>query len=258
MSDEPKRKRERKPKQKVQQPGCASVGPTPSDENADTPPPGQSVADSTPAGLLHSAEAADPLRAEMPQAEQADPFAGLFDPEPATPAGEVLPTPPDAPTTKPIAQAPRAALTKAYDVNTARELIEFVRSGATIKKACEQFNLSRKVLRAWAKARPEFAEEFERAKQDGIDHLAESALEQIANEQSPQRARVQLDAVKWLASVGNPAKYSEKLQMNVTHGLDVKGAVELAEARRRAMLKREPIEGEATREIEDEDNDGET
>jgi hypothetical protein len=183
-------------------------------------------------------------------------FTGLFDDEPPAAGNdsdtlaELLDDAPEPVSTDralmerapgEIVEAPRRAK---YTPDLARQIIEHVRAGNTITQTCATFDITRQSLRAWAKKYPEFGTEFEKARLDGIDHLAESTLEAIRTEESPHRARVLFEAVKWLCSVGRPRKYSDRLMMDIQQTIDVKGAVELAEARRRAMLQRESIDVE--------------
>lgn len=63
----------------------------------------------------------------------------------------------------------------------------------------------------WLRTKPEFCEQYEKAKQESADALVDDMLH-FADERSenPQRSRLQVDTRKWIASKLKPKKYGDK------------------------------------------------
>lgn len=182
---------------------------------------------------------------DEPTADSADELLA----NPARGLADILGDPPPVATDQELTERSPGAVEPSgrgkYSPETALQIIEHVRAGNTVTSTCQKYGMTRQTLRAWSKKYPEFGRELEKARLDGVDHMAEAMLELVKSEESPHRARVIFEAVKWLCSVGRPRKYSERLMLDVQQTLDVRGAVELADARRRAMLQRDPIDVES-------------
>lgn len=70
-----------------------------------------------------------------------------------------------------------------------------------------------------------FAEKYARAREDQADHYADEIIGIADTEEDPNRARVRVDARKWVASKLKPKNYGEK----VAHtGADGEGPVAMA------------------------------
>jgi hypothetical protein len=70
----------------------------------------------------------------------------------------------------------------------------------------------------WREADPNFASEYARARDEGMDRLAELAADEACAKHAPhdvQAARLALDARKWFASKVAPRRYGDKLEQKV-------------------------------------------
>ena len=64
--------------------------------------------------------------------------------------------------------------------------------------------------------RPEFSEQYARAREVQADVLADEVIEIADTEPDPNRARVMIDARKWLAGKLRPKKYGDHLKLDHT------------------------------------------
>ncbi len=97
----------------------------------------------------------------------------------------------------------------------------------------------RTVLR-WADEIEGFGDEYTRARNAQGEHL-DAEIDRIAatatDKDSAAAARVQIQALIWRASKQAPAKYGERVDLNVEHNFDLIAMVE--RGRRRALEARE-------------------
>jgi len=63
----------------------------------------------------------------------------------------------------------------------------------------------------WLGRHEEFAKLYARAREDRADLLAEEIVQICDEEEDPQRARVRMDARKWVAAKWHPKRYSDKM-----------------------------------------------
>lgn len=76
-----------------------------------------------------------------------------------------------------------------------------------------------------------------RARQDGVDAMADAVPHIADNEPDPQRARNMIEARKWLAGVVKPREYGPRMDLTITPGAN---PAELeAEGRNRLRLMRD-------------------
>lgn len=96
------------------------------------------------------------------------------------------------------------------------DILARMAAGHTLSSICKTEGYpAAPTVRLWAikDEPPGFAERYARARQLQADAIAEDALD-IADEcKDPIKARLQVDTRKWLASKINPAKFSDKQQL---------------------------------------------
>lgn len=80
-----------------------------------------------------------------------------------------------------------------------------------------------------------FFTQFEEARQEGLEHLADALIHMSDEYEDVQRARLKSDNHKWLLSKRKPGTYGDKLDVNVNQTIDIGPALE--EAKRRSQLK---------------------
>lgn len=128
-----------------------------------------------------------------------------------------------------------------YTLELAARICEQLASGMSLRTVCKADDMpNASTVFLWIQRHKEFREQYDRAKEESADALAEEMLD-IADEGSNdwmenndpdnpgyrangehiQRSRLRVDTRKWYASKLKPKKYGEKL--DVEHG----GAVSL-------------------------------
>lgn len=72
----------------------------------------------------------------------------------------------------------------------------------------------------WLRTKPEFCEQYTRAKEESTEAFSEDMLE-IADDKTgdPQRDRLRIETRKWLASKLKPKKYGDKIAVGGTDDL---------------------------------------
>lgn len=80
---------------------------------------------------------------------------------------------------------------------------------------------------------PVFSESFERARHEGLEHIADNLLVVADEYADVQRARLKSDNAKWLLSKRKPKIYGDKIDVNINQTIDISGA--LSEAKQRAL-----------------------
>lgn len=163
---------------------------------------------------------------------------------------ETAPKPkkPRKPAVKPKATAKPAAVRapgrpSVYSDKTAAQLCEYIADGKSLRTACAMPGMpsTATVMRWLSDERPEFREQYARAREAQADLLAEQIL-QIADDGTNDsqtdddgnvrvdqdviaRSRLRVDARKWLASKMAPKKYGDKLALG---GADDLGPIQTA------------------------------
>lgn len=88
-----------------------------------------------------------------------------------------------------------------------------------------------KTVLNWLSAYPSFAAEYARARERQADLFASQIIEIADTEEDANRARVMIDARKWYASKLKPKVYGDKLDVAVSHTLDLTNALDEARGR---------------------------
>lgn len=116
--------------------------------------------------------------------------------------------------------------------------IELAEQGHTIKYIREELCLTQSAFSSYLKRHPDYNAMFTRARQDGLEELADS-LQTIADEvEDVQRARLKSENLRWILSKRKPQVYGDKIEVSGNVTIDIGQA--LAEARARASLPTMP------------------
>lgn len=103
-----------------------------------------------------------------------------------------------------------------YTPERAELLCQYLAQGMSLRTTCKQEGMpDPATVFSWMRKYPEFLKRYEQAKQESSDALAEELLD-IADEGNPtdtQRARLRVDARKWLMAKMKPKKYGEQLDL---------------------------------------------
>lgn len=128
-------------------------------------------------------------------------------------------------------------------------IIQTITSGWTVQAALDDHLVSRYDYDKALRKDPIKSKAHARARQDGVDAMADEVPHIADTDLDPQRAKNRMDARKWLASVVKPREYGQRLDLTVTPGLN---PAELhAEGLARARLMRDSAAPLTLQPIED-------
>ena len=89
--------------------------------------------------------------------------------------------------------------------------------GDSLRVICSDDDMpARSSVFKWLAERPEFADQYAHARDAQADALADDILQIADTELDPQRARVRVDARKWLAAKMKPKKYGDQMRTELT------------------------------------------
>lgn len=99
----------------------------------------------------------------------------------------------------------------------ADEICERLSEGESLRSICDAPNMpSKAVVFRWLGGNDAFRDQYTRAREAQAEALADE-ITQIADEEpDPARARVRVDARKWVASKLKPKKYGDKVTQEHT------------------------------------------
>lgn len=111
------------------------------------------------------------------------------------------------------------------------DVIQDVECGHPLTIAAKNSGISVNQFFVAIKEHPGLAELFQEAVKNRAQVLADETINIADTDPDPSSARVRVAARQWLASRDNPDKYSEKLNVEVTHKVDLRAAMEAARNR---------------------------
>lgn len=133
--------------------------------------------------------------------------------------------------------SPRVGRPSEYTEAVALQICERLADGESLRAICRDEHMpGRSTVFQWLAANKSFADQYAHAREAQADALFEDILEiaddnsgdvkvvgdderEVCNTEFVQRARLRVDARKWMASKLAPKKYGEKLDLS--HGGDV-------------------------------------
>ncbi len=117
--------------------------------------------------------------------------------------------------------------------------IELATNGEPLKRIIGEICSSEYEFFVYRQHNPEFAAEFECARQEGLEHIADGLITIADDYQDVQRGRLKSDNAKWLLSKRKPSIYGDKVDIHVSQTIDITHA--LQEARSRALPAPDPL-----------------
>ncbi len=78
---------------------------------------------------------------------------------------------------------------------------------------------------------PDFRNQFEQARQEGLEHIADGLITIADDYTDVQRGRLKSDNAKWLLSKRKPSVYGDKVDIHVSQTIDISHALSEARAR---------------------------
>lgn len=114
------------------------------------------------------------------------------------------------------------------------EIIDLAVEGKPIAHIINYLEITASQFWYYKKHNPRFLENFDLARQEGLEHLADSLINIADEYEDVFKARLKSDNLKWLLAKRKPHTYGEKIELNINKTIDISGALE--DARKRALL----------------------
>jgi len=139
-----------------------------------------------------------------------------------------------------------------YTEILADDICERIAKGKSLINICGELNLSYSQVMVWLKKYPDFTDNYARAREAQADWYADEIISVIDNAKSDrneiERAKVKIEALKWVASKLKPKKYGDKIDL--TSGGDrieipIYGGLSVS-AKERKILEGEVVAQEST------------
>uniref|UniRef100_A0A6M3JTF1 Terminase n=1 Tax=viral metagenome TaxID=1070528 RepID=A0A6M3JTF1_9ZZZZ len=103
-----------------------------------------------------------------------------------------------------------------FNQTTADNILARIANGDSLDKICKEPDFpSKQTIFKWRRENEEFGNDYARAREDQADTYADKILDIIDNEPDSNRARVKVDAVKWIASKLKPKIYSDYARRDI-------------------------------------------
>ncbi len=106
-----------------------------------------------------------------------------------------------------------------YNEEIAAKICSIIAMGRSLRSIVSQDDMpSMTSVFKWLREKPEFAQQYARAKEEQADSLADE-LQDIADNPTGdvQRDRLRVDTRKWIASKLKPKKYGDKVDATIEH-----------------------------------------
>ena len=98
-----------------------------------------------------------------------------------------------------------------YTPEVADEICDKIVKGKSLVRICEEDHMpSPSTVYLWLRKHEEFSENYTRAKEDQADGFADEIIKIADHHEDTQKAKLQIDTRKWVASKFKPKKYGDK------------------------------------------------
>lgn len=114
-------------------------------------------------------------------------------------------------------------ITKPFTQELADEICERLAKGESLRSICRDEHVpSLTTVLRWVEEKPEFSEQYARAREAQADTLADEIIS-IADDDAEDvnRSRLRVDARKWVASKLKPKRYGDKIDHNHGGGITI-------------------------------------
>lgn len=109
-----------------------------------------------------------------------------------------------------------------YTEALADKICERVAEGESLNAICKEPEMpARLTIYRWFREYESFSNNYARAREDQADFYADEIIALADSATDPQKARLQIDTRKWVASKLKSKKYGDKVQQEIT-GVDGK------------------------------------
>lgn len=132
-----------------------------------------------------------------------------------------------------------------HDSHKRSELVRIVRSGSSIHQAAKEVGVSLELLYKLLKTDPLFRNDWEEARKDAADTIADGLLNVLDSAETVADAMIgkaRSENIKTIAGWRNPSRYGSRLNIDVTHTVDLSKALQQAEQRTIPILEQAALE----------------
>lgn len=102
-----------------------------------------------------------------------------------------------------------------YTPEKGDKICEMVAEGKSASAACKEVGIALKNMYGWLRAHESFRSNYEIARQDAADTLVDELMLIADTEEDVQRAKLKIDARKWVAARMKPKSWGDKQDLNV-------------------------------------------
>ena len=117
-----------------------------------------------------------------------------------------------------------------YNTERAALICARIADGKSARSACTEAGIDLVTHYRWQREHPEYAQQVSRAKDDQADTFVDDMILMADSEEDVARAKLKIDARKWVASKFKPKAYGDKLQVDQTTRIEDHSAEEIKEA----------------------------
>ena len=104
---------------------------------------------------------------------------------------------------------------KPFDPAIGAELCSRIAAGEALTRICQEKHMpATDTIYRWMRENESFLAAYTRARADQADTIADQIMDIADTEPDPNRAKVRIDARKWIASKLKPQKYGEKIDIS--------------------------------------------
>ena len=104
-----------------------------------------------------------------------------------------------------------------YSETVSDDICDRIANGKSLINICGELNLSYSQVMVWLRKYPDFTDKYARAREIQADWYADEIISVIDNAKSDrneiERAKIKIDALKWIASKLKPKKYGDKIDL---------------------------------------------
>lgn len=95
------------------------------------------------------------------------------------------------------------------------EICELLAEGMSAVRACKKLGVAMRTFYRWQREMPEFLAQVTRAREDQADTFADQMCDIAEFDEDVQRAKLKIDARKWVAARMKPKSWGDKQDLNV-------------------------------------------
>ena len=103
-----------------------------------------------------------------------------------------------------------------YTPKLGDDICSLIAEGHSAVRACKALGVPLTTFYGWQRERPEFLEQVTRAREDQADTFADQMCDIAEYDEDVQRAKLKIDARKWVASRMKPKRWGDRQQLEHT------------------------------------------